>query len=94
MDSSTTWSMAIKIYLGIALTTFVGAVTRDLIAPIVAGIFPGVEQGVDKITISIGPIKLKIGDAIGAALNLGVALLALSLVLPFIGTYSPIGGRR
>ena len=93
MDSNTT-SLAVAVYLGFALSTFFGAITRDLVTPIIAGIFPGVEQSLDKVTVSIGPVKLNIGDAIGAALNLGIALFVISVTLPYIRTYSPLGGRR
>jgi len=93
MDSNTT-SLAVAIYVGFALSTFFGAITRDLVTPIIAGIFPGVEQSLDKVTVSIGPVKLNIGDAIGAALNLGIALFVISVTLPYIRTYSPLGGRR
>jgi len=93
MESST-MTLAVAFYLGFALSTFFGAITRDLVTPIIAGIFPGVEQGLDKITVSIGPVKLNIGDAIGATLNLAIAFFVISMTLPYIRAYSPVGGRR
>ena len=87
-------TLAVAFYLGYALSSFFGAITRDLVTPIIAGIFPGVEQGLDKITVSIGPIKLNIGDAIGASLNLAIAFFVISMTLPYIRAYSPVGGRR
>lgn len=93
MESST-MTLAVAFYLGYALSSFFGAITRDLVTPIIAGIFPGVEQGLDKITVSIGPIKLNIGDAIGASLNLAIAFFVISMTLPYIRAYSPVGGRR
>lgn len=93
MDSNT-FGLAVAIYLGFAMSTFFGSITRDLITPIITGIFPGVEKGLDKITVSIGPVKLNIGDAIGATLNLAIAFFVLYVTLPLIRSYAPVGGRR
>lgn len=93
MDSST-FGLAVAVYLGFALSTFFGAITRDLITPIIAGIFPGVEQGLDKIVVTIGPVKLNVGDAIGSTLNLAIAFFVLYVTLPTIRAYAPVGGRR
>jgi hypothetical protein len=73
---------------------FFDAVTRDLVTPILVGIFPGVQQTVDKLVIQIGSVKISIGDAIGATFNLLIAFLVVSWTLPLIKTYAPIGGRR
>jgi len=91
---SGTMNLAVAFYLGFALSAFFASITKDLVTPIIAGIFPGVEQSLDKITVSIGPVKLNIGDAIGAALNLGIAFFVLYATLPLLRTYSPVGGRR
>ena len=93
MENST-MTLAVAFYLGFALSGFFGAITRDLVTPIIAGIFPGVEQNLDTITVSIGPVKLNIGDAIGAAINLGIAFFVLWITLPILRAYSPVGGRR
>jgi large-conductance mechanosensitive channel len=93
MDSNT-FGLAVAIYLGFAMSTFFGSITRDLITPIITGIFPGVEKGLDKITVNIGPVKLNIGDAIGATLNLAIAFFVLYVTLPLIRSYAPVGGRR
>lgn len=95
MDSSTSLTtIAVAIYMGGALYKFFDALTRDLVTPVIAGLFPGATQTIDKIVIPIGPIKLSIGDAIGATLNLLIAYLVVSVTLPYIKTYAPIGGRR
>lgn len=95
MDGSTSvTTIAVAIYVGAALFKFFDSITRDLVTPVLAGLFPGATQTIDKIVIPIGPIKLNIGDAIGAALNLMIAYLVVSLTLPYIKTYAPIGGRR
>jgi large-conductance mechanosensitive channel len=93
MESST-FTLAVAIYLGFALSSFFGSITRDLITPILSGLLPGVEQGLDAITVSIGPVKFNIGDAIGATMNLGIAFFVLYLTLPLVRAYSPVGGRR
>ena len=95
MDSSASLTtIAVAIYMGGALYKFFDALTRDLVTPVIAGLFPGATQTIDKIVIPIGPIKLSIGDAIGATLNLLIAYLVVSVTLPYIKTYAPIGGRR
>lgn len=95
MDSSTSLTtIAVAIYMGGALYKFFDSITRDLVTPVIAGIFPGATQTLDKIVIPIGPIKLNIGDVIGATLNLAIAYLVVSVTLPYIKTYAPIGGRR
>lgn len=93
MESST-MTLAVAFYLGFSLSSFFGAITRDLVTPIIAGIFPGVEQNLDKISVSIGPVKLNIGDAIGASINLAIAFFVLWVTLPILRAYSPVGGRR
>lgn len=80
--------------MGGALYKFFDALTRDLVTPVIAGLFPGATQTIDKIVVPIGPIKLSIGDAIGATLNLIIAYLVVSMTLPYIKSYAPIGGRR
>lgn len=95
MDSSTSLTtIAVAIYMGGALYKFFDALTRDLVTPVIAGLFPGATQTIDKIVVPIGPIKLSIGDAIGATLNLIIAYLVVSMTLPYIKSYAPIGGRR
>lgn len=95
MDGSTSvTTIAVAIYIGAAMYRFFDAITRDLVTPVLAGIFPGASQTIDKITIQVGPIKLSIGDAIGSALNLMIAYIVVSTALPYVKTYAPIGGRR
>ena len=95
MDGSTSiTTIAVAIYIGGALYKFFDAITRDLVTPVIAGLFPGTTQTIDKITIQVGPVKLSIGDAIGATLNLMIAYIVVSTTLPYIKTYAPIGGRR
>jgi large-conductance mechanosensitive channel len=95
MDGSTSvLTIAVGLYVGMSLSQFFTAITKDLVTPIIAGIFPGVQSSVDKFVIQLGPIKLSIGDAISATLNLLIAWFVVSTTLPYIRTYAPIGGRR
>lgn len=95
MDSSTSLTtIAVAIYMGGALYKFFDAITRDLVTPVVAGLFPGATQTIDKVVIQVGSVKINIGDAIGATINLAIAYLVVSVTLPYIKTYAPIGGRR
>lgn len=95
MDGSTSvLTIAVGLYVGMSLSQFFTAITRDLVTPLIAGVFPGVQASVDKLVINLGPIKLSIGDAISATLNLLIAWFVVSTTLPYIRTYAPIGGRR
>jgi large-conductance mechanosensitive channel len=93
MDTSVL-TVAVGLYIGITLSQFFTAITRDLITPFLAAIFPGVQASVDKFVVQLGPIKLSIGDAIAATLNLLIAWVVVSTTLPYIKSYAPIGGRR
>lgn len=95
MDGSTSvLTIAVGLYVGMSLSQFFTAITRDLVTPLIAGLFPGVQASVDKLVINLGPVKLSIGDAISATLNLLIAWFVVSTTLPYIRTYAPIGGRR
>lgn len=87
-------TIAVAFYMGTALSQFFTAITRDLVAPVLAGVFPGVQQSVDKVVVQVGTVKLNIGDAIGAVINLAIAYLVVTTTLPYIRTYAPIGGRK
>ena len=93
MDTSVL-TVAVGLYIGITLSQFFTAITRDLITPFLAALFPGVQASVDKFVVQLGPIKLSIGDAIAATLNLLIAWVVVSMTLPYIRSYAPIGGRR
>jgi large-conductance mechanosensitive channel len=95
MDGSTSvMTIAVAIYIGAALFKFFDAITRDLVTPVIAGLFPGATHTIDKVVVQIGPVKLSVGDAIGATLNLMIAYLVVSVTMPYIRPYTPMGGRR
>jgi large-conductance mechanosensitive channel len=93
MGAVTITNFAVAFYLGASLKDFFGSISRDIVAPFIGAIFPSAQQSVDKITIQIGPVKISIGDAIGATINLAVAYLVLMLTLPYVREYAPVGGR-
>jgi large-conductance mechanosensitive channel len=95
MDSSTSvLTIAVGMYVGLSLMGFFMALTRDLVTPVVASLFPGVQASVDSYVITIGSVKLKVGDAIASTINLLIVWFVVSSTLPFLKTFAPIGGRR
>jgi large-conductance mechanosensitive channel len=93
MDTSVV-TVAVGLYVGITLSQFFTAIIRDLVTPFLVALFPGVQSTVDKFIVQLGPIKLSIGDAIASTINLLVAWFVVSMTLPYIKSYAPIGGRR
>ena len=93
MDSSML-TIAVGLFVGMSLSQFFTAITRDLVTPILASVFPGVQSSVDKFIIQVGSVKLNIGDAIAATMNLGIAFIIINATLPYIKSYAPIGGHR
>jgi len=91
---STVTTFAVAIYIGMVLHKFFDSVTKDLVTPIIAAAIPGAQQSLEKITVQLGPVKLAIGDVIAATLQVLIAYFVVSVTLPFIKEYSPIGGRR
>ena len=88
-------TFAVAIFLGSAVSQFFTAVSRGLVAPVVGGLFPGAQAGLEKWVVEVGPVKLAVGDALSATVNFAIAILVVYLTLPYIRTYSPIaGGRR
>ena len=94
MSDSQLMTFAVAFYVGHALSTFFNSFMKDLVTPVIAGVFPGAEKTIDKIVVTIGGVKLNIGDVIGAFLNLMIALLVVSYTLPLIRGYSPLRGGK
>ncbi len=89
---TTILTFAVAIFVGSALKDFFTAITRDLVAPVLAAFVPGAQQTLEKITVQLGPVKLNIGDAISATLTLAIALFVVAYTLPYIREYSPVRG--
>jgi large-conductance mechanosensitive channel len=95
MNSDTTLlTFAVAVFIGSALTQFFSVITRDLVTPVIGALVPGAEKSLDKIVINVGGAKINIGDAIAATLNLLIAFFVVSVTLPYIRAYAPMGGRR
>lgn len=92
--ASTVTTFAVAIYIGMALSQFFTSVTKDLVAPFLAALVPGAQQTLDKIVVQLGPVKLNIGEVIGATLNLVIAYFVVSMTLPYIKEYAPIRGGK
>jgi large-conductance mechanosensitive channel len=91
-NQMTILTFAVAIFVGGALKDFFNAINRDLVAPIISAFIPGAQQSLEKITVQLGPVKLNIGDAISATLTLAIALIIVSMTLPYIREYSPVRG--
>ena len=87
-------TFAVAFYVGTALSQFFTAMTRDLVTPLLAGLFPGADKTLDKVYINVGSAKIDIGDAIAATFNLMIAYVVVSVTLPYIRAYAPVGGRK
>lgn len=91
---SAVMTIAVAIYIGMALMSFFTSITRDLVTPLIVGVFPGVQQSLDKFVVQVGPVKMNVGDAVSATINLGIAYLVVSMTLPLIRQYAPLGGSK
>jgi large-conductance mechanosensitive channel len=94
MAELTVYTVAIGFFLGGALKDFFSAITVDLVAPF-AALWGGAQKSVEGVVVQVGPVKLEVGKAIGAALTLLVALFVVSVTLPYIKAYAPkLGAAR
>ena len=85
-------TIAIAIVIGGSLKDFFTAITNGLVAPLVAAAFPSIQSTVTGMVIQVGPVKLQVGEVIGATATLLIALLVVSVTLPYIKAYAPIKG--
>jgi hypothetical protein len=94
-ESKLLLTIAVAIFVGSALQTFFKAIITDLVSPFLVVIMPDTKQTSEGLILELGPIKLRIGDAIGATVTLAIALVVVAVTLPYIRAYSPIkGGSR
>ena len=88
-------TFAVAIFVGGALKDFFQTVIEGIVTPFLVVLFPSAQQTVGGFVLDIGPIKLKVGDAIAAAMTLVVSLVVVSIAMPWLKEYSPVqGGRR
>jgi large-conductance mechanosensitive channel len=94
MAQSLLLTFAVAIFVGNALKDFFNAFITNLVMPFLVVLFPS-GSGVGDFVLEIGPIKLKVGDALAAGGTLVVALFVAAMAMPYLKEYSPVqGGRR
>jgi hypothetical protein len=95
MAQSLLLTFAVAIFVGNALKDFFNAFITNVITPFLVVLSPSAQNTVGGLVVDIGPIKLKVGEAIGAAATLVIALFVAAMAMPYLKEYSPIqGGRR
>ena len=87
-------TFAVAIFLGSAVSQFFTTLSSGLVTPVIGGLFPGAQAGLEKWVVQIGPVKLAVGDVLSATVNFAITILVVYLTLPYIRTYSPIRGGR
>ena len=94
MAQSLLLTFAVAIFVGSALKDFFQSFIANIVMPFLAVFLPGV-KGVGDFVLELGPVKLKVGDALAAGGTLVVALFVAAMAMPFLKEYSPVqGGRR
>ena len=94
-NSSLLLTFAVAIFVGGALKDFFQAIITDLVAPFFVLFSSDAQHTVGGLTVQVGPVKLKVGEAIGAGVTLFIALVVTAAVLPYLRAYSPLqGGKR
>lgn len=84
---------ALAIHLGLILSNFFNALTRDLVLPLLSPVATE-EAGISKLVVQIGSIKFNIGDIIVQTMNLFIAFAVVYVTLPYVKEYVPVAGRR
>jgi len=84
---------ALAIQVGLILSNFFNALTRDLFLPLLSPL-ASAEGGVSKLVIQIGSVKLNVGDVIVQTMNLLISFAVIYFALPYVREYVPVAGRR
>lgn len=88
-------TFAVGIFIGGVIKDFFQTVIASLVAPFFVLLGTDTKDSVGGLTVDVGLVKLKVGDAISATFTLVVALVVTAAVLPYIHAYSPLqGGKR
>lgn len=88
-------TFAVGIFIGGALKDFFQTIIASLVTPFFVLLGSDTKDSVGGLTVDVGPVKLKVGDAISATVTLVVALVVTAGVLPYLRAYSPLqGGKR
>jgi hypothetical protein len=95
MAQSLLLTFAVAMFVGSALKDFFQSFITNLVTPFLVVLFPSAQQTVGGLVVDIGPVKLKVGDAIAATATLFIALFVAAVAMPMLKEYSPVqGGRR
>jgi large-conductance mechanosensitive channel len=87
-------TVAVAFVIGGALKDFFSALTSSLVTPVIASLFPGVQQTVYGLELQVAGVKLEVGKVISSTVTLLVSLLIVSVTLPYIKAYAPITGAK
>jgi large-conductance mechanosensitive channel len=93
MGDNQVLTFGVAIFVGMTLVNFFNAFMRDLVLPLLSPV-ASAEAGVSKLVVTLGSIKLNVGDLIVQFLNLVVAFTVVSFLLPYLKDYVPVAGRR
>ena len=74
--------LAVAFVIGVASTKLVTALVADIIMPIVAVVIPGGEWRTS--ILQLGPVKLLIGDFVGALIDFLIIALVVFAIIKFI----------
>jgi large conductance mechanosensitive channel len=74
--------LAVAFIIGAAATKMVTATVADIIMPIIAVIIPGGDWRTT--VLQLGPVKLLIGDFVGAIIDFVIIALVVFLVVKFM----------
>ncbi len=85
-------TVAVAFVIGAALKDFFAAITKGLVSPLIASLFPAVQQTVYGLEVQVGGVKLEVGSVISATVTLLISLLVVSITLPYVKAYAPIRG--
>jgi large conductance mechanosensitive channel len=74
--------LAVAFIIGAAATKMVTAFVNDIIMPIIAVLIPGGDW--KKTELVLGPVKLLVGDFIGAIIDFIIIALVVFLIVKFM----------
>lgn len=80
-------ALAVAVVIGGAVQKLVAAIVADLIMPIVSAVTPSGDWR--KATVSIGAVKLGVGDFLGAVLDFGIIALVVFLIVKMMVRDTP-----
>ena len=74
--------LAVAFIIGAAATAMVTALVTDIIMPVIAVLIPGGEWKTS--VLQLGPVKLAVGDFVGAVINFIIIALVVFIIVKFM----------